>query len=192
LPNGLVHFLRNAASGEGADLVVVSDGERKAEIAALVAAGVRAQGTDPETAAEMYRWLRPNHDPRRDGVPDREQAGWDRVSYLRTDSARYARQLERLATASPALLAIATERDSPEAWVRAGEALQHVLLASSLHEVSASYLNQPIEIEPLRVRLAEVLGAGHPQVLFRVGFTVETGGTPRRGVGDVLTDSALS
>lgn len=192
LPSGLVHFLQSAAAAEGAELVVIGADDTKAEIAALVAAGVRAQGADPDMAAEMHRWLRPNHDPRRDGVPDREQAGWDRVSYLRTDSTRFARQIERLAAASPALLAIATERDSPEAWVRAGEALQHVLLAASLHEVSASYLNQPIEIEPLREQLAAVIGAGHPQVLFRVGFTVESAGTPRRGVGDVLTESSLS
>lgn len=185
VPEGLLRELRAAAEEEGAHLLAVTEEMQKAEIGALVAAGIRAQGADADTSAEIQRWLRPNRDPRRDGVPDREQAGWDRVSYLRSDAAIYARQIERLAATAPALLVLGTATDTPLDWLRAGEALQHVLLAAARHDVSASYLNQPVEVPPLREQLADLAGGAHPQVLFRVGYTVETSGTPRRSVSDV-------
>lgn len=187
VPEGLLRDFAEAAQDEGARLVTITDEAAKAEIGALVAAGIRAQGADLDTAEEIHRWLRPNRDPRRDGVPDREQAGWDRVSYLRSDATIYARQIERLAATAPALLVLTTDQDTPEAWLRTGEALQRILLLAARHDVSASYLNQPVEVEPLRERLAAILGGTHPQVVFRVGYTVEASGTPRRAVGDVMT-----
>ncbi len=81
---------------------------------------------------------------------------------------------------------LSTPRDTPLAWVRAGEALQRVLLTAALYEVSASYLNQPIEVPPLRRDLATFIPDGHPHVLFRVGFAADASGTHRRGVHDVL------
>ncbi|MEM1054822.1 MAG: nitroreductase family protein [Bacteroidota bacterium] len=187
VPSGLLRDLQEAVVKEGAQVLAITDPGAKAEIGALVAAGVRAQGADPDAASEIHRWLRPNRDPRRDGVPDREQAGWDRVSTLRSDATIYARQLERLAATAPALLLLTTEADGPEAWIRAGEALQHVLLLAARHDVSASYLNQPVEIEPLRKQLAALAGEAYPQVVFRIGYTVDAAGTPRRAVGDVMT-----
>ena len=192
LPAGLLHLLQSAAEDEGAELAIVEDAETKAQIGGLVAAAIRDQGADQTAAAELHSWLRSNRDPRRDGVPDSAQAGLDRISYLRSDAARFARQAEQLAATAPALLVIQTRRDTPEAWLRAGEALQHVLLGAALYEVAASYLNQPIEVAPLRAQLVDILGGNRPQVLFRVGFAAETDGTHRRNVRDVLTDPSLS
>ncbi len=186
LPAGLLRSLQQAAEAEGGRLTVVEDAGAKAGIGALVARAIRHQGADRATADELHAWLRSNQDPRRDGVPDRVQAGLDRVSYLRTESTRFARQAEALAAAAPALLVLSTPRDTPLAWVRAGEALQRVLLTAALYEVSASYLNQPIEVPPLRRDLATFIPDGHPHVLFRVGFAADASGTHRRGVHDVL------
>ena len=192
LPSGLLRFLQNAAEAEGARLTVVEKREAKAEIGALVGEAVRLQGADRAMADELHTWLRGNQDPRVDGVPDRVQAGLDRVSYLRSDPSRFARQAETLAATAPALLLLSTPDDSPLAWIQAGEALQHVLLSAALHEVSASYLNQPVEVPSLRGRLAAFAGGGRPHVLFRVGFAADLSGSERRGVRDVLADPASS
>ncbi|WP_083101139.1 hypothetical protein [Pseudophaeobacter leonis] len=53
---------------------------------------------------------------------------------------------------------------------------------------SASYLNQPIEVAELRLKLAKASGvAGYPQILLRVGRAADNPEpSPRRKVSDVI------
>jgi hypothetical protein len=92
-----------------------------------------------------------------------------------------------IALHSPVLAVLGTEGDDPKSWLRAGQALQSVVLRARTEEVWASYLNQPIEVEALRNELAGAIGApGLPQMLLRLGFGDEAPPTPRRSVRDVL------
>ena len=53
--------------------------------------------------------------------------------------------------------------------------------------VSASLLNQPIELPALRVQLRRELRInGHPQALLRLGYAAPALPTPRRPVDDVF------
>ncbi|HRD61596.1 MAG TPA: hypothetical protein PL137_11875, partial [Nocardioides sp.] len=59
------------------------------------------------------------------------------------------------------------------------------------------FLNQPIEVPPLRVRLGTLLGGvDSPQLLLRIGYATTDGPTvrptPRRTVADVLTSTGPS
>jgi hypothetical protein len=94
---------------------------------------------------------------------------------------------EQLALGSPALLVLGTANDTPAAWLRAGEALALVLLDATSVGLSASFLNQPIEVEHLRAELTRVLSVeGWPQLLLRVGYGRQVPSTPRRPVEEVL------
>ena len=80
-----------------------------------------------------------------------------------------------------------TRRDGKEDWVAAGEALQRVLLRATAAGLTASYLNQAIEVPGLRARLRDAIGeAGLPQVMIRLGYGLETPPTPRRELEEVL------
>jgi hypothetical protein len=93
----------------------------------------------------------------------------------------------RHAIGTKALLVLSTQRDGTAEWVRAGEALQRVLLRATAAGLFASYFAQPIETPALRRRLAEVIGdTGAPQVMFRLGYGLEPRPTPRRTIDDVL------
>jgi nitroreductase len=91
----------------------------------------------------------------------------------------------------PQLLALSTDSDQPVDWLRAGQALQRVLLTATLHGVSASFLTQPMELSdhqdqsrrwPWRWPFAEV-----PQMVLRVGYATRPAAfTPRRNAPDVL------
>ncbi len=186
LSTGLVALIRDAAAAEGARLHVLTGAAEKGALADLVRDAIVAQGRDPATVAELRAWLRPDGDRRADGVSDEVQGSWDRLSYLHTDARFLAAEAGRLARAAPALLVVATERDGRTDWVRAGAALQHVLLLGAVEGLAASYFNQPTEVASLRPRVAAVCGAGHPQVVFRLGTPVEARGTPRRPVSEVL------
>jgi hypothetical protein len=94
----------------------------------------------------------------------------------------------RLLENSATVVVLATSDDHPADWLTAGRALSGLLLTATTHGISASFLNQPIEVPVLRPELESALGmSGHAQVLVRLGYsTTRTEGTPRRPVEEVL------
>ena len=119
-------------------------------------------------------------------MPDAVQGGWDRLSYLHTEAGFLAAEARRLVQAAPAVLVLTTDGDRPADWVRAGVALQRVLLTAAAEGLTASYFNQPTEVARLRPEVSALARGGHAQVVFRLGTPVEALGTPRRAVDDVL------
>jgi nitroreductase len=91
----------------------------------------------------------------------------------------------------PRLLLLSTTADGPADWLRAGMALEHVLLLLTAHGLRASLLYQALEWPDLRWLLRDpgTCGAGRPQMLLRVGYGPEGPATPRRPVPEVLADS---
>jgi len=91
----------------------------------------------------------------------------------------------------PQLLALSTDGDQPVDWLRAGQALQRVLLTATVHGISASFLSQPMELTdhqgqvrrwPWHWPFAEV-----PQMVLRVGYATRPAVfTPRRDAPDVF------
>ena len=71
--------------------------------------------------------------------------------------------------------------------LQAGQALQQVLLTATTLGLSASFLSQPIEVPPVRVKLRRALGTTlEPQAILRIGFGSPVPATPRRPVADLL------
>ncbi len=195
LPGELGRVLEAAAQASGAWLHVFRTPEARSAIASLVAEADRIQMADKRFRRELAAWLRPNWTERRDGMPGfalglgdvMAAAGPLIVRTFDVGPGRAAHD-EELAEGSPMLALLGTPRDTPYHWLEAGEALSHVLLRAQVDGVSASYLNQPIEIVELRPRLQLVAGRpGFPQMLLRLGFGREAQGTPRRPVSEVLT-----
>ena len=185
LPARLAESLRDAAEAEEAALHVLTP-DQQARLADFVGAAILEQSARGPLLDEIRAWLRPPGDPRRDGVPDAEQGDWDRRAERRSDSETVADRARALAAGAPTLVAMTTAEDTPHAWLRAGEALQRVLLLAASHGLAVSYLNQPLEMAPLRDRVRALLSTGHPQVVLRIGYPIDTTGTPRRSVHDVL------
>lgn len=78
------------------------------------------------------------------------------------------------------MLLLATRTDDRPAWLRAGEARQHVLLELSRLGWVASPLPQAVEVPLTRTQLRSALTwDGHPQMLLRVGSAPDgRGGAP--------------
>ena len=65
--------------------------------------------------------------------------------------------------------------------------MAHLLLRARIDDVWASFFNQPIQVPHLRSRLQSLFPAhGYPQIMLRLGYAKEIGGTPRRSVEEVL------
>ena len=68
------------------------------------------------------------------------------------------------------MLLLATRTDDPVAWLRAGEALQHLVLELTRLGWGASPLTRAIEVPLTRTRLRSALTwDAHPQLVLRIG-----------------------
>lgn len=186
--------ITTAARTEGAQLHVFTEPEGKHALADLIAEGDRIQGRDGRFRRELAMWVHPNRSRSRDGIPGYAQGVGDLLSYIgplwiRTFDwgGEQAAKDRQLAEGSPVLLVLATEADDVRAHLRAGQALDRVLLTACTYDLDASYLNQPIEVSELRPKLAALIGGGHPQLVLRMGYGPPVQTTPRRPVAEVLS-----
>ena len=89
------------------------------------------------------------------------------------------------------LLVLATRHDHPDGWVRAGEALERVLLEVTRHGFAVSALSQLVEVPYVRAALRTELGlTSSPLLLLRVGRAPLTPASRRRRLVDVLIETA--
>jgi len=94
---------------------------------------------------------------------------------------------EKIVDGSPLLAVFSTLEDTPGSWLSTGRALSKVLLTIASSEVTASYLNPPVEVEELRPRLKKTAGApGIPQLLMRFGYGPRIEPTVRRSIEEVF------
>jgi hypothetical protein len=195
VPRHVLTQLRRDALEAGATLHVFTEDAAKRPIATLVREGDLTQYSDAAFRRELAAWMRLNRTRKPDGIPGYALGIPGPASVLAPTivanlnlGTTQARKDERLALTAPALVLLTTSGDEAEDWLRAGQAVDLLLLRAAASGLTASFLNQPIEVAPLRVRLAELTGSGSPQLLLRIGFgTVEGRPTPRRTVADVLT-----
>jgi nitroreductase len=87
---------------------------------------------------------------------------------------------------TPTVGVLSTLHDHPADWVRAGQALQRVLLLATNEGLSASFMNQPLEQLELRWLVRSPLsGIGQAQMLMRMGYGVAVPPTPRHPMADL-------
>ena len=196
VPERLLSALQASAWQEGGWLHLAEDAETKHKIAELISEGDRTQHADKRFRRELAAWMHSNRSRSRDGVPGYAFGFGDIMSaagplVVRTFDmgGGQAAKDRQLAEGSPVLAVLGTEGDTPAYWLAAGQALAKVLLRAQAEGVSASFLNQPIEVSELRPQLRDVIGkTGFPQLLVRMGYGPEARPTPRRTVEEVLID----
>lgn len=190
VPYGLRLELQDVAWAEGARLLLprVDEAGRILDLVTEAEAELRA---DPAYRAEIIKWTTLEPD-RKDGVPGFAfgSRAVGAALPLREFTPGRARDLRKAARfESPVQLAVLeTATDTPLDWLRAGQALQRVLLVATLHDVAASFFTQPLEREELRRAVHDPLeGVGHPQMILRLGYPRHpVSATPRRDVADTL------
>lgn len=213
-PARLLDSLVTDAAAEGCELVLITDPQVVGRLGRLVRRAGAQQRANPEISAELARWVRPAGSQARDGVPATARltdiAGSDQASSPagagRSRRAAYphpaARRFgERLAprdfgqpgTEQPggspplATAVLMTPGDTPADWVRAGQALDRLLLRAAARWVFASLQSQPIESPRYRRAVRALAGGhGHPQLLLQFGRANTAPATPRRPQADLL------
>ncbi|CAG7613631.1 Acg family FMN-binding oxidoreductase [Actinacidiphila bryophytorum] len=187
IPARVLAELSEAAAVEGADLVVPDANETR-RILRLTAEGEWFTATDAARRAENRSWVRNGAQDGMSGavLGPRDASGHLPVrdfAALRPTYARPALAFEAL----PVIAVLSTRHDRRADWLRAGQALENVLLTCTTHQVRASLLHQALEWPDIRWALRDPRsGTGHVQMLIRLGYGPEGPASPRRPVPDVL------
>ncbi|MCD9874841.1 Acg family FMN-binding oxidoreductase [Streptomyces guryensis] len=183
--------LAEAAQAEGATLIFPEAAET-ARLLRVTAEAERRNRADAERGAESRRWVhRDPHGPFDTGLPQTvlgPQDARERIPMRDFTAARHPGRLPAQDFGSaPAIALLRTEHDRRTDWLRAGEALEHVLLVATALGLRASLLHQPMEWPDLRSTLSpDPHHTGHAQMLIRLGHGPEGPATPRRAPHAVL------
>ncbi|HRC55494.1 MAG TPA: hypothetical protein PKU97_06180 [Kofleriaceae bacterium] len=194
LPDPVASQILEISNRPGCWMVELEQGSKR-EIADIVARADAQQLGDPSFREEFAQWLAPRGSRRRDGIP---MAKKDLPSALPLAGTMILRRFDigagvaarehELVTHSPMLTVLGTDEDTPLSWLIAGEAMQDAFLTATHLGVATSYLNQAIEEQELRPRVAAASGrGGFPQLILRWGYgPSDVPPTPRRALEDVL------
>ena len=188
LPAGLLAGLQNDALTEGASLAFVEAGLPYYRLASIAAAAARRGDLDPRARAEIRRWTRSAQSAARDGVPatalSASPPAGARQGRLPQRDFDLGRDISRLPAggAPPAATGVLlTAGDRRADWLRAGQALQRLLLHAASTWVFASLYTQPLEDPVTRELIRDQLTLpGHPQMLLQLGRAAIAPSTARR------------
>ena len=199
IPDGLLPRLQHDAVAEGAALVLL-DPAARARMRQLARVAARWQHRDPAIRAEIRQWTRPAGCPERDGVPGFAYppmpAGPDgpanpaagKLAERDFDLGRDTGRLDRSGPPPAASAVLVTAADTPADWLRAGQALNRMLVHAAARWVFAALNSQPTESVAVRdlVRVRLRL-PGAPQLLLEFGRAHTASATARRPVDDLLS-----
>lgn len=190
--------LREVVEREGASLHVLDERQKRAA-ARLVFEADEIQDADRNYRHELAHWLHNNGTHRHDGMPGYAFRFSGMDSYVRPWTMRWLGWGEEkpyedreLADDTPAMVVLQTHRDDAVSWMRAGQALERMLLRGCAEGLCVSWFNQAIEVPQLRQRVRELVGNnGVPQLLLGFGYGFHADATPRRPADEVIVDAAI-
>lgn len=186
--------LEEAALGEGASLRVAAPQETR-RLLRITAEAERRNTRDPERRAESRRWvLGPGGGGGGAGIPGSALGPQDSTGRIPMRDFSGLRHQEPLPSAvfenNPTVAVLSTPHDRRIDWLRAGQALEHILLLATAGGLRASMLHQAVEWPDLRWALRDPDEAqersGHAHMLLRLGYGPQGAATPRRAVRTVL------
>jgi hypothetical protein len=202
LPGDLLQRLRDDAVAEGATLAVVGAGPEYQRLTAILASWSRWRDLYPtspaeiQTRAETMRWTHETGSEARDGVP---------AHAFPVSAGREAGRLPRRdfdlgrgwgfppsgGPPAPVTAVLVARGEDEESWLRAGQALQRILLRAASQWVFAGLQTQPLQSTSVRSQIRSSLTpTGSPQLLLELGVVRSSHPTGRRPARDLTTGEA--
>jgi nitroreductase len=194
IPVRTVNDLVKAVAAEGAVLRVLGDTARLT-VLGLTRTAEHHWQDDPAYRRELARWT--SRRRQGDGIPHEAIGPPPNLDVLplrdlglgRPVATGHAAEFEPATTVA----VLYTERDAPEDWLRAGQALQRALLTATVRGLAATPMTQALEIPRLRSLVSDPVVGLTAQAVVRFGFPLAPApATPRRPLADVLDGPAAA
>jgi len=188
VPREVLEELVETANLEGAWFEVLDKTVQREGVVWLVTEGDAAWWANPSWRRELASWMHPRRHG--DGLAMPGYAAPVVKAIVRTFDMGdgVGAKDKQLTEESPVLAVLGTDSDSTSDWLKAGMALERVLLHAKLRGLQASFLNQPIQVPALRPKLQHLLAKpGFPQILLRLGYPAKAiPASPRRSLDEVI------
>lgn len=176
VPLALCGALRHAARSEQAWLALLPPATHS-ELRAVIDAADRTQRADAQFLGEWRKWTGRSADSV-GGVP---------VAHSGIMTA--GKDLE----SNTMVAVIGSFDDSPLAQLRAGQAMQRVLVTATLQGLSASFLSQIVEVPQARRQVRTLIGGGlWPQAVLQLGYGLPAPTIGRRKISEWAGSTAGS
>lgn len=199
VPEEIVTRMQDAVREEGGWLHSCSETE-KTVICNLMAEADRLQMAQKPFRRELAAWLTPQRKLSGDGLPessfnfDEFMASFEPVMARRFDGGDFkpVRDAE-IAKGCPMLGVVGTKGGGTLKHLHVGQALGRLLLLAESEGIRASYLNQPVEVPEIRLRLHDAIEhIGRAQMIVRMGYGPTVKPNARRPISDVLVNDSKS
>jgi hypothetical protein len=195
VPPEVIYELTTAAEQEETSLVQIVKPEHKVVAAQLSQEAEAIQSADPGYRAELETWTTTDLH-RTDGVPVYAIPHTDERSepeaLVRNFDVAGKGWLPRLKQSSlnHCLMVLGTAESTRPEWLRAGEALQRILLEATRLDYVVSLASQVAEVPSTRDRLRKELDLEfHPLLLMRIGQAAPTPASKRRDLNTIISDA---
>lgn len=190
----ILQKLCRIASEEKVNLRIISNHIEREELMTIIEQGDMEQANDKSFCRELALWVHPERKKSLDGIPVYAYGNEDRIT---TSGPFFIGNLEwgkiqagrdrNMFNGSPVIAILESKSNTSEDWLKTGIALEMMLLYATSEKISASYLNQPLEVKNLIQKIRESLNmSGYPQQIIRLGYGQDVKPTPRRNVNDVI------
>jgi len=199
LPAGLLAELQGDAVAEGATLALVDTERAGARLAKILASPAGEQSLDPAAQEEIVRWTRVAGSQARDGVPAYAFPARPRPQDLKRcqppgrlpecdfDLGRGLGLLPLDDQAAAVTAVLVTPGDSELDWLRAGQALNRLLLHAASQWTFARLQTQTLQAAATRTLIRGRLALpGPPQLLLQFGVARTAHAVGRRPAADVI------
>lgn len=196
IAGALLTVLRAGAERDGTALRILTDEGDRAVLAATVQAAERTVRLDGLRTRDVAAWTTPPGSSRRDGVPATSYPARAVRTFPDFPGRDFGRgrgwglppsSAQASARSAGVVSVLITPGDHPADWVRAGQALQRILLTGTAYGIAAALHSQPLEFSAMRRFIgAEFCSGGYPQLVLRLGSVAQTSASVRRPAAAVL------
>jgi hypothetical protein len=190
--------LEHAGSGKGVQMMVLTERSAMESVLDYVVSANTAQIKDPAFVRELKTWIRFGHDEAvraGDGLfsgstGNPSMPRWlgspmmDLFFTAKSENERYARQVRNSAGIAIFVSAVSDKAH----WVETGRCYERFALHATSLGIRNAFLNQPIEMAPIRPQFAAALGLGtqRPDLVVRFGRGPTLPWSMRRPIESVI------
>jgi hypothetical protein len=181
IPLKVQRLLNEAAHAEGAKLRWLDRADRS-ELGTLLRQTDTVELRDEDRLHERHLWV--GSDRSGDGIPENAlgpaavRPAMVRDLFAGFDSPQRDRTIFET---DPSIVVLSTRDEDATAWVRAGAALQRVLLVATSYDLAASFLDQLLEHPAPRFQVRELIGGQDwPHMVIRIGYPTQSFPHPSR------------
>jgi len=202
LSNEELRQIERSGQGNGVSMRLITDRRKMEQIGEYVAAGNSAQFADPRWRQELRAWVRFSESEARrlaDGLYGPVMGSpavprWLGSLFMQLGFSAPRQNRKDIAhiRSSSAVAVFVSEHDNPCGWMEAGRCYERMALQATALEIRSAFINQPVEVAPLRAQFATFLGIGNqrPDLVVRLGRGPTMPRSFRRPVESVMADAS--